>query len=618
MAKADKGSAGQELTVHPAVSVGGYAAPARQSPSGGLFRNALSGGGHPVLFRYGAAIGLALLAWGTALVLGAELSVRTHLPFAAAVALATWYGGGGAGLLCAAISVLAIDFSFLPPLHSIELTHVEELVDSVMFLVVAATIGATTGAMRRARELAERRAADLTAVNTELESQMRKIQTLSRDLQATNEYLAEAHAESARLAAQAQRLLDVTTALAEAGTVDEVARVILDKGVRALEATRAVVMLADGNDVERIGSIGYGDDMRQRTRLDPLNREGPVAEVLRTRAPIWITSVDEFRERYPQTLERIGIVSDRQAHVVAPLVYGNEAVGALAMSFAEPSAAGAADRAFTLLLAQAAAAALHRARGYDAERERRRDAELTARAREQVLGVVAHDLRNPLHLIMATTEMLDEPKLSPEQRSELLARASRATVQMRRLISDLLDAVRIQTGRLTLEREPLTIGGIVAQAEEMSRPIAAERHITLETSVVGADVRTRVDRARIQQVLGNLLGNALKFTPAGGRVILSAVVEQGSVAFQVRDTGSGIPAERLPHIFDQFWQGDSSDRRGVGLGLAIAKAIVDAHGGSIRVESVAGKGSTFTVTLPLHTEDRAPVARADAEVSSPA
>ena len=609
MANRDDRSAAPELTVRPSAGAHGVPARARRARSPGLLRNALAGSQESALLRYGAALGLALMAWGVALVLGAELSVRTHLPFAAAVALATWYGGGGAGLLCAAISVLAIDFSFLPPIHSIELTHVEELVDSGMFLIVAATIGATTGAMRRARELAERRADDLVAVNTELESQMRQIQTLSRDLQATNEYLADAHAEAARLAAQAQRLLDVTTALAEASTVDEVARVILDKGVRAVEAKRALVMLVDGTHIERIGAVGYPDDMRERTRVESFNDDGPVAEALRTRAPIWITTVDEFRKRYARTLERIGTVSDRQAHVVAPLVYATQVVGALAMSFAEPSAAGAADRAFTLLLAQAAATALHRARGYDAERERRRDAELTARAREQVLGVVAHDLRNPLHLIMATTEMLEEPSLPPAQRQELLARASRATAQMRRLVSDLLDAVRIQTGRLTLDREPLTVGAIVDQAEEMSRPIAAERQIVLRTSASNAGAPLRVDRARLQQVLGNLLGNALKFTRAGGCVSLEGAVEDGNAVFRVRDSGPGIPPERLPHIFEQFWQGDSSDRRGVGLGLAITKAIVDAHGGTIGVESVVGEGSTFTVRLPLHAEDSSSVRR---------
>jgi K+-sensing histidine kinase KdpD len=532
----------------------------------------------PLVARYGAAFGLTLVAWGIAILLGNGLSVRTHLPFAAAVAVATWFGGAGPGLLSAALSVLAIDFSFLPPLGSIELTHFEELVDSLVFLVVASTIGATTAALRRAREIAEQRAADISV----------------------------AHAAAARLAMQAQRLLEVTTALAEASSVDEVAKVILTKGMHAVEATRAFVMLIDGDHVERLGATGYGDEMRERTRLTSITEDGPVAEAIRARAPIWLSTVEEFRERYPRVFERVGTVSDRQAHVVVPLYYGNEAVGAMGMSFSEPSAAGAADRAFTLLLAQAAAPALQRARGYDAERARRRDAELTARAREQVLGVVAHDLRNPLHLVMATTELLGEPTLPPERRRELLGMTIRATTQMRRLVSDLLDAVRIQTGRLTLDLEALPIGSIVDQAEEMARPLAADRGVTLESSATDGELRLRVDRARIQQVLGNLLGNAIKFTKPGGHVALEACVENAVAIFRVRDTGPGIPPERLPQVFDQFWQGDAKDRRGVGLGLAIAKAIVEAHGGSIAVESCVGKGSTFSFTLPIPVADDLP------------
>ena len=532
----------------------------------------------PLLARYGAAVVLTLVAWGAAILLGNELSVRTHLPFAAAVAVATWYGGAGAGLLSAALSVLAIDFSFLPPLGSIELTHFEELVDSLVFLVVASTIGATTGALRRAREIAEQRAADISV----------------------------AHAAAERLAMQAQRLLEVTTALAEASSVDEVANVILTKGMQAVEATRAVVMLVDGDHVERLGATGYGDDMRERTRLTNLSDDGPVSEAIRTRSPIWLSTVEEFRKRYPRVLERVGTVSDQQAHVVVPLHYGNEIVGAMGMSFSEPSAAGAADRAFTLLLAQAAAPALQRARGYDAERARRRDAELTARAREQVLGVVAHDLRNPLHLVMATTELLGEPDLEPARRHELLGMTIRATTQMRRLVSDLLDAVRIQTGRLTLDLEPVTIGAIVDQAAEMARPLAAERSVSLESLASGRGTRLRIDRARIQQVLGNLLGNAIKFTNPGGHVVLEASIENGVAAFRVRDTGPGISPERLPLVFEQFWQGDSRDRRGVGLGLAIVKAIVEAHGGSIAVESRVGEGSTFSFTLPVPVADDLP------------
>jgi K+-sensing histidine kinase KdpD len=532
----------------------------------------------PLLARYGAAIALTLIAWGAAILLGNGLSVRTHLPFAAAVAVATWFGGAGPGLLSAALSVLAIDFSFLPPIGSIELTHFEELVDSLVFLVVASTIGATTGALRRAREIAEQRAADIGV----------------------------AHAAAERLAMQAQRLLEVTTALAEASSVDEVANVILTKGIHALEATRAFVMLVDGEHVERLGAVGYGEGMRERTRLASLTDDGPVSEAIRTRSPIWLSTVEEFRQRYPHVLARVGTVSDRQTHVVVPLHYGNDVVGAMGMSFAEPSAAGAADRAFTLLLAQAAAPALERARGYDAERARRRDAEVTARAREQVLGVVAHDLRNPLHLVMATTELLGEPDLAPERRRELLGMTMRATAQMRRLVSDLLDAVRIQTGRLTLDLESVTIGAIVDQAEEMARPLAAERSVILQASASDRATRLRVDRARIQQVLGNLLGNAVKFTKSGGRVVLEASIENEIATFRVRDTGPGIPPDRLPLVFEQFWQGDSKDRRGVGLGLAIAKALVEAHGGSITVESRVGEGTTFSFTLPVPVPDDLP------------
>jgi K+-sensing histidine kinase KdpD len=533
----------------------------------------------PFAARYAAAIGLSLASWGIAVVLGSELSVRTHLPFAAAVALATWYGGSGPGLVSAVISVLAIDFSFLPPIGSIELTHFEELIDSLVFLVVASTIGGTTAALRRSRELAEQRA----------------------------DAIGKAHAEAERLASQAQSLSEVTAALAEASSVDEVANVILTKGVRAVEATRAFIMLVDGERIERLGATGYGEEMRARTRLTKLEEDGPVAEALRTRAPIWLSTVDEFRKRYPRTFATVGTVSDRQSHVIVPLHYANDVVGVLGMSFAEPSAAGATDRAFTHLLAQAAAAALQRARSYDAERELRKYAEITARAREQVLGIVAHDLRNPLHLVMATTEMLAEPGLSPERRQQLVAATGRATTQMRRLVSDLLDAVRIQTGRLTLDRESMTIGTIADQAAEMARPIATEQGVTLEVRVENGRQCVSADHARMQQVLGNLLGNALKFTTRGGCVVLEVSADADAAVFRVHDTGPGIAPERLPHVFDQFWQGDSGDRRGIGLGLAIAKAIVDAHSGTMDVESRVGEGTTFSFTLPVPVPDEPPV-----------
>jgi len=199
--------------------------------------------------------------------------------------------------------------------------------------------------------------------------------------------------------------------------------------------------------------------------------------------------------------------------------------------------------------------------------------------------------------------VLDEPGLTADRRRELLSVTMRAVTHMRRLVADLLDAVRIQSGRLTLDFESTTLGAVVDQAEEMARPSAVERGIRLETRALDRERRLHVDRGRVQQVLGNLLGNALKFTAAGGSVVLEAGMGDGSAMFRIRDTGVGIPPERLPHVFDQFWQGVAGDRRGVGLGLAIAKAIVEAHGGTIAVESTVGKGSTFTITMPVASHD---------------
>lgn len=505
------------------------------------------------VIRFSVAIALTLVAWGAEAVLGSEFGLPSHLPFVAAVALATWYGGSGPGLLSAALSILSIDLSFLPPIGHIELTHFEELVESLVFLVVALTIGGTTTALRRARQLAEWRAA---------------------------------------------KLLEVTSALGDARSVDDVTAVVLDKGRAALEARRAFLILIDGDRVERLGAVGYPDDMRQRTRLTRLADDGPVSEAIRTRAPLWLGSVEEFRTRFPSLYERVGAVSDKQLHAVIPLLHGGDVVGALGMSFAEPSAVGATDRAFTLLLAQATAVALQRARSFDVERDRRHEAELTARGREQVLGIVAHDLRNPLHLMVATLEMLDEPDLEPERRRELRAIAMRGVQHMRRLVGDLLDAVRIQAGHLSLDLEGMTLGAVVEQAKEMHRALASERGVALEVRVHEANVPIRLDRARIQQVLGNLLGNALKFTPKGGHVTLDARIENGQAVFRVSDSGVGIPADRLPHIFERFWQGQPGDRNGVGLGLAITKAIVEAHGGNIEVESEPGRGSTFTFRIP--------------------
>jgi signal transduction histidine kinase len=170
------------------------------------------------------------------------------------------------------------------------------------------------------------------------------------------------------------------------------------------------------------------------------------------------------------------------------------------------------------------------------------------------------------------------------------------------MIQDLLDVKRMESGRLTIDARPEQPTSIVNDTIDMLRPLAAGSTIRLETNIEEFLPPVIADAARIQQVLSNLVGNAVKFTPRNGRITVCAERIESEVRFSVIDTGPGIPAEQLPHIFGRFWQAKSSDRRGIGLGLAIAKGIVEAHNGRIWVESTVGLGSTFYFTLPSAPE----------------
>jgi signal transduction histidine kinase len=238
-------------------------------------------------------------------------------------------------------------------------------------------------------------------------------------------------------------------------------------------------------------------------------------------------------------------------------------------------------------------------RSYDAEREKRHDAEILADAREDVLGVVAHDLRNPLNLIITTNDLLLENKLAPDRRRELLDVAMRAGRQMNRLIGDLLDTVRLQAGKFSLDLEDVAMADIFRQTRESIQPVAEKCGVRFDTIPPGDDIVLRVDPLRVSQLVGNIVGNAIKFTPPNGSVTLKAARDGERVVVQVTDTGPGIAADDIPHLFDDFWQARRNDHRGVGLGLAIAKGIVEAHGGRIWCESTLGVGSTFSFTLPI-------------------
>jgi len=218
-------------------------------------------------------------------------------------------------------------------------------------------------------------------------------------------------------------------------------------------------------------------------------------------------------------------------------------------------------------------------------------------AREEVLQIVAHDLRNPLNTVAMTTQLLLDVVSTEEQRINRLTVIQRAGQRMNRLINDLLSVSIIEAGRLNIDPRPVSVAAILADAMEMLRPIAADKPVYLDVSAASDLPNVHADSLRILQVLSNLVGNAIKFTPKGGRVTITASREGSRVRFEVADTGPGIAPEQLANIFGRFWQANRGDTRGIGLGLSIAKGIVEAHGEELRVTSTVGVGSVFSFSL---------------------
>ena len=243
---------------------------------------------------------------------------------------------------------------------------------------------------------------------------------------------------------------------------------------------------------------------------------------------------------------------------------------------------------------------LLRARGLSLELGQRADeAERATHVRDDVLAVVSHDLRNPLNLVFTSSSfLLDIAGDLPQTHREQLGMIRRAAGQMNRLIQDLLEVSSVEAGHFPMELRAEPVEPLVREACTLLEHAAESRSIRLECRFDEAAPLVHADRERVLQVLGNLLGNAVKFTPEGGQVQIRAERVDGFVRFAVADTGAGIAEEELAHVFDRFWQARRSRDGGAGLGLAIARGIVLAHGGEMWAESALGRGSTFSFTLP--------------------
>jgi PAS domain S-box-containing protein len=363
-------------------------------------------------------------------------------------------------------------------------------------------------------------------------------------------------------------------------------------------------VVTDDRGLRRVVSSEVPEALREPLGVlaaaGPLDLDSPsrVVDVLRSgRSELVADVTEEWLEAH--TDDRPAVAGAwRALHVrslmIVPLVSRDRVLAAMSLLSATPGRRyEPADLAFAEDLAHRLSLALENARLYQAART-------ATRARDEVLGVVSHDLRNPLSAIAMCARVLrEQPPDDAAARDQMLAAILESAEWMQRLIRDLLDVSAIEAGRLSMERHPEPLAPIVAAATGMLNGAAAERSVELRVELPDDLPLADVDAGRVVQVLTNLLGNAVKFTEPEGRVTVRVEPGPASVTISVADTGIGIPKDEQAHVFERYWQArHKARRRGAGLGLAIAKGIIEAHGGRIWVESTPGQGSVFSFTLP--------------------
>jgi signal transduction histidine kinase len=436
-----------------------------------------------------------------------------------------------------------------------------------------------------------------------------------------------------RVEALMSQLLGITSELAAACTRDQIARIAIDRASRSLGAASTALwtITPDGTSLELLGTTENGSEvLTSRYQRLPVESDTPIAISVRTNTSIFLGSLGEYRERFPASFARVEhmMSSSHLAFAMIPLGIGDASVGALCFTYAYPRwKFDEAGRNFKTILARHLALALERVELLDRERTQRLAAEQAAlaekqarielahayreeqyarmladeatRAREEIISVVSHDLRNPLGTMMIGAETLVNVDAGDRtERVRVTAhRIHRDATRMARLIDDLVDFAGIQAGNLALQRGVHAAERILSATCEIFEQIANDRGLKLATEVRPDLPPVRCDSNRAVQILSSLVTNALRVTPRGGEIAIGAQPTDKDVLFYVRDTGPGIEPEDLPNLFERYWRAKDTSYKGAGLGLSIARGIVDAHGGRIWAESTVGTGSVFYFSL---------------------
>ncbi len=393
-----------------------------------------------------------------------------------------------------------------------------------------------------------------------------------------------------------ERLLAVSGELAGARTREDVARIAIHKGLDAVGASYGAFWIYEPEDatLRLLESSPLPRGTIDRWRVVPLDIDAPLPHAVRTGAPVYLTAA-QFQAQFPASYERAkDTITADPGLANVPLIVDGTVRGAFAMTYEAAADLDDNERMFLSILGRQCGLALERIRLY-------LEAEEATRAREEILSVVSHDLRNPLGTILmgASTllQLVDRRDAKGTRIATIGERINRQAERMARQIEDLVDFAGIQAGKLSIERKPHAPASLVDSAAEFLAPLAVERGLVFDAQAARDLPLVDCDDSRVSQILSNLVGNAVKVTPKGGRIGVGARLDGVDVVFFVTDTGPGLDAEELPQLFQRYWRSKQMMYKGAGLGLSIARGIVDVHGGKIWAESERGKGCSFFFTL---------------------
>ncbi len=531
---------------------------------------------HPVA-RYALALAAAWAATAVLYPFRAFPEILPSPPFLLAIVLVTWIAGPGPGIVTAVLGLVALDYYFVPPLYSFEHTW-RDTIWIPVFLGTAAVLVRIVATRRRIED--------------------------ARGAALARELVARERAE--RVAERLRALQAVVDASLPHVGVEEMLQAVL-RPVRTaigVDAATALLVDADGGHLRLVATDGVAG-------AAPAPERVPLAAGLASRIAASPSGVIVEHPADDGLVPRPAGAAPLGSLAGVALRVEDRLVGLLCVASVDPHRLTADDLVLLRLVAQRAVLGIERARLLESEREARTAAEEANRAKDEFLAVLGHELRNPLGAIATAAHVLErvsKPDEIAARAREVIARQAKA---LGRMVDDLLEVNRVLTGKILLDRRALDLADAVRRAlATLSGAGRVEQHV-LRVEV--DPVWVEADAGRLEQVIVNLLDNALKYTPPGGAIHVSLAHEGGAAVLRVRDSGVGISADLLPRIFEPFVQGELASHRargGLGIGLAVVRRLVELHGGSVEAASDGpDRGSTFTLRLPAAPRPLPPAPR---------